>query len=175
MIIEEKYNTGFKRLAAIIADGLLLLLPVFIVMQVKNAEIFSWVRTIYLLVPVSYFVFCHYRYGATLGKQLMDIKVVDINTESKISLWQAILRDSFWILSSLLLFTLTVTANVYDLNINYGWSVWLSNFDNLWALLELTTMLTNRKRRALHDYIAKTVVIKTIEQTTTNIHNEAVQ
>ena len=31
----------------------------------------------------------------------------------------------------------------------------------LWYLAEVSTMLTNRKRRALHDYIAGTVVVRT--------------
>jgi uncharacterized RDD family membrane protein YckC len=30
-----------------------------------------------------------------------------------------------------------------------------------WFLLEVVTMLTNSKRRALHDLIAKTVVVRT--------------
>lgn len=31
----------------------------------------------------------------------------------------------------------------------------------IWYFLELVTMLTNRKRRALHDFIAGTVVVRT--------------
>ena len=31
----------------------------------------------------------------------------------------------------------------------------------LWFLAEVVTMLTNEKRRALHDYIAGTVVVRT--------------
>jgi len=31
----------------------------------------------------------------------------------------------------------------------------------LWGILEIITMMTNRRRRSLHDYIAGSVVIKT--------------
>ena len=43
-------------------------------------------------------------------------------------------------------------------------AVWLQHLGVLaltWYLLEIATMLTNRKRRALHDFIAGTVVVKT--------------
>jgi uncharacterized RDD family membrane protein YckC len=44
----------------------------------------------------------------------------------------------------------------------------LNNYDNftlivalVWILLELITMLANKKRRAIHDFIAGSVVIRT--------------
>jgi hypothetical protein len=37
----------------------------------------------------------------------------------------------------------------------------LTGIPGLWFLAEVLTMLTNRKRRALHDFIAGTVVVRT--------------
>ena len=43
----------------------------------------------------------------------------------------------------------------------------LSVIEGLWFLAELLTMFTNPKRRALHDFIAGTVVVRTnVEQAT---------
>ena len=39
----------------------------------------------------------------------------------------------------------------------YMWAVYLNFY---WTVLELITMLFNQQRRAIHDYIAKTVVIR---------------
>jgi hypothetical protein len=36
-----------------------------------------------------------------------------------------------------------------------------------WFLLEIATMLTNAKRRALHDYIARTVVVRVSDNDST--------
>ena len=41
-------------------------------------------------------------------------------------------------------------------------ALWLSTaIPGLWFLAEVLTMLTNEKRRALHDFIAGTVVVRT--------------
>jgi hypothetical protein len=37
---------------------------------------------------------------------------------------------------------------------------WFGGAMMIWALLEFITMLTNKRRRAIHDFIAGTVVIK---------------
>ncbi len=166
---EEKYKTGLRRLAATIADIMLLSLPLLMLQQVKNNEFLFWFTSIYSIAPVFYYVYCHYKYGATLGKQLLNIKVVDFRTEEKISFKQAIYRDSLWIISLIFFVVLTITANIYDTNINHGINLFLTNFETMWLLLELLTMLTNKKRRSIQDYIANTVVIKTNLQTTANI------
>ncbi len=38
--------------------------------------------------------------------------------------------------------------------------VFISVIPNIWYLLEIITMLFHKKRRALHDFIAKTIVIR---------------
>jgi uncharacterized RDD family membrane protein YckC len=34
------------------------------------------------------------------------------------------------------------------------------NFANIWFILEILTMFTNKKRRAFHDYLAGSVVVR---------------
>jgi uncharacterized RDD family membrane protein YckC len=40
-------------------------------------------------------------------------------------------------------------------------SIMLGITDTLWSWAEIITMLTNKKRRAVHDFIAGTVVVRT--------------
>jgi hypothetical protein len=42
-----------------------------------------------------------------------------------------------------------------------GPALWLTLVPGFWFFAEVLTMLTNRKRRALHDFIAGTVVVRT--------------
>jgi len=56
-------------------------------------------------------------------------------------------------------FLLSTTADKVNILNDY------SNFANTplfwWAVIELITMLANSKRRALHDFIAKSIVVRT--------------
>jgi uncharacterized RDD family membrane protein YckC len=118
-----------------------------------------------------YTVLLHARYGQTIGKMVTKVRVVDFRTESKISIRQAWLREGIPLLLSvggviyeislILNGRLTSTTIASDQLFNDRW-YWLANsVPLLWFAAEVLTMLTNRKRRALHDFIAGTVVVRT--------------
>ncbi len=89
---------------------------------------------------------------------VMHIKVVDVSENELISFKQAIQRDSIWIVLQILDYAL----EYYRLDGLH--KLRMSDVNNVaigWGILELITMLTNPKRRAIHDFIAGTVVIKT--------------
>jgi uncharacterized RDD family membrane protein YckC len=102
--------------------------------------------------------------GQTPGKMACGVKIFDIRGKS-VSLKQAVLRDVVPVLL-LLYFLFPQAQNILAgqlANRAYGD---FSTFRNLflalagWLLLEVITMLTNKKRRAVHDYIAGTVVVR---------------
>ncbi len=102
----------------------------------------------------------HDTYGQTLGKMFTNVKVIDVRIQKAINLKQALLRDSFPIFCILLLFILTELIPSDHLD---GWGVLLIVVGSafvLWHVLEVVTMLFNKKRRALHDYLAGTVVVR---------------
>ena len=112
-----------------------------------------------------YSVLLHARYGQTLGKMAVKIKVLDVSEESIPTLRQAFLRDiGYIILNTLSLFYLIylVIDGKYGSNADVsslpGRILGYAGFG--WFLLEVITMLTNKRRRAFHDYIAGTVVIR---------------
>lgn len=123
------------------------------------------------LAWLIYTVALHARYGQTIGKMVTRVRVIDSRTEGKISWGQAWLREGIPLFLSLGLIGYQVyeilsgriTASALE-NGQYEQnrtSLWLTLIPGLWFMAEVLTMLTNRKRRALHDFIAGTVVVRT--------------
>lgn len=171
-MIEPKFNTFWPRFWAGCIDTL--------VIYPFISFIHNWLITLSLPIPlfilwsvfsncsyVLYNVFLHGMYGQTLGKRLMKVIVLDVN-ENKISFRHAILRDIVSIVIIILAFIPEVPLILKGVdpiqqyskgNLPwYYWAMTLSMFG--WFMVELITMLSNNKRRALHDFIAGTIVIR---------------
>jgi len=119
-----------------------------------------------------YTVVMHALHGQTVGKMVTKVQVVDFRTERSISWRQAWLREGIPIFLSLGILGYEVhsilTGRVSPSSLANGEELigskafWLlSALPALWFLAEVVTMLTNEKRRALHDFIAGTVVVRT--------------
>lgn len=114
-----------------------------------------------------YSVLLHARYGQTLGKRAVGVKVLDLTEQRNPTLRQAFFRDSGYILLNTFGLGYTIYLIVTD-QYPVGPASWTLPLQILggaalgWFLLELITMLTNSKRRALHDWIAGTVVVRDI-------------
>jgi len=133
-----------------------------------------------LLVPfacvhVGYFVYSHGRFGQTIGKHLVGIRIVKRNGD--VIGWRAAwLRSSFDVLFVTLggiaaFIALTTIADHDYYNVGWRqrsqnlyalrpvWLAWSDTVSETWAWSEVIVMLFNRERRALHDFIAGTIVI----------------
>jgi uncharacterized RDD family membrane protein YckC len=114
----------------------------------------------------AYSVLCHGFFGQTLGKRLMRVKVYDVGG-GPLSMWQALLRDSVFL--ALLSFELALEIphvlagkDPLDVDAPMNAAMWIGVYGLLaWFLLELVTMLFNPRRRAVHDFIAGSVVKRT--------------
>lgn len=163
---DAKYHTGFRRLGAAIIDGIIftpfLMMDLWILNQTDNVWIiFVWTAfnaALYYL----YSIFFHYKFGRTIGKWVVGIKVLDSSETKLLSLRQAFLRDSLYLVIQIIgllyfLFLVTKTGDLDIIIMDYR------NFIDYsflcWMLLELLSMLTNDKRRAIHDWLAGSVVI----------------
>jgi uncharacterized RDD family membrane protein YckC len=129
------------------------------------------------LAWLLYTVVMHARYGQTVGKMVTKVRVVDFRTEGRISWRQAWLRESLpmvmslgflgWVVFLILCTGLSPKALANgEASLAVRNSFWLlTALPASWFMAEVLTMLTNNKRRALHDFIAGTVVVRTnIEQ-----------
>jgi uncharacterized RDD family membrane protein YckC len=126
---------------------------------------------------VAYSVLLHGFYGQTVGKRLLGVRVYDVSG-AKLSMRQAMLRDCFPIVINLvagvaLLPTVAAGENPLDpARFESGPSTWVLAVawaSGAWLLLELATMLANPHRRALHDFIAGSVVMRVRKQESTDL------
>jgi len=164
----QKYQTGLKRLGAAVVDGIVFM-PLLLVDQWllgrtnNNSLIISWtVFTTFL--SLFYSIFAHYKYGQTIGKWVVGVKVLDISETKTLSLRQSILRDSFYLaieIIGLLYFMLLVLQTGKTEYILNDYRSFANQPILWWTLIELISMLANHKKRAVHDFIARSVVVKT--------------
>lgn len=171
---DQKYQTLEKRFWAGVIDALVLS-PVTIVSafiyQVTDS---TPIIVIWLFVTGSvywlYSVLGHGWYGQTVGKHLMKVRVVDNATEGPITMRQAVIRDCFLIAVDVFSLVLNVLW-MSDKNIAtaYWFQIAVSMIDYstiVWMVLEIASAWFNSKRRAVHDFIAGTVVVRVDEPVT---------
>jgi uncharacterized RDD family membrane protein YckC len=165
----EKYETFRPRFFAGFIDSFVFLPLSFVDAFLSAPERPAAVIIIWSGIMYSsywlYSVLLHSRYGQTVGKMLMKIKVLDVSEERIPTFRQAFLRDIGYIVLN----TLSLVYLVYlvlagehvagaEISSLPGRILLWASFG--WFLVEIVTMATNEKRRALHDYIAGTVVIR---------------
>jgi uncharacterized RDD family membrane protein YckC len=166
--VETRYNTFWPRFGANLIDGLVLW-PVgrVLAFAYESASFAALAYLIFVLHSSVYFVYSvylHGRFGQTIGKWVMKVQVISTD-ERRLSMRQAFLRDSVPIVLTvlLLLFAIQPMLSAGPSGPNWGDSKiphYLVMANLTWFLLELGTMLTNEKRRAIHDFIAGSVVVR---------------
>ncbi|MEO9273849.1 RDD family protein [Marinomonas sp. 5E14-1] len=163
-----KYSTFWPRFWAATIDGILFAIILYIECFVLGVEFNvhnQFIQTFNAIQFSIYVIFMHGYFGQTLGKRIMKVKVLDHGTETRINLKQALRRESvnltlniFW-LFILLLFVLEIPILGSAYNLLYIVLIF-SVLSSIWGISEFVTMLFNDKRRALHDLIGKTVVVR---------------
>jgi uncharacterized RDD family membrane protein YckC len=164
-----KYHTFWPRFCAGFVDGLVFMPISFLDSHLSSPERGSVVLIAWAIISYTaywlYSVLLHARYGQTLGKMAARVKVLDVSEERIPTLRQAFIRDIGYIALntlSLVYFIYLVVADQYvrDTVVTTLPCQILTWASLGWFLLEIISMATNDKRRAFHDYIAKTVVIR---------------
>ncbi len=160
---DVRYHTGGDRLAALFIDGIFLGIVNWFLKFYEGLESTAWIGLIAFLsfiIPYVYSILLHGYCGQTFGKMAMGVKIFDKSEKKLISYKQAFMRElvPLSILGLLQLFSLF--GNLEEWNFWIYLTILMSWIMMSWALLEIGTMLFDKKRRALHDYIAGTVVLK---------------
>jgi len=172
-----RYAGFWKRFGAGWIDGFVLLLPFLFLMWLQSVSR-TW--AFLTLIPLTfsfyaYEIYLHGRWGQTIGKRSQDISVVSLDGTS-ITWKQAFLRSSvglgLGVLSSIstlvALFSMTdgefSTLSWMELAVRqselspYIDQIVIATY--IWTGSEVVVLLFNRKKRALHDFIAGTVVVE---------------
>jgi uncharacterized RDD family membrane protein YckC len=174
------YAGFWPRLGAMMADFVpfFVLLPLIVWLQ-KHYRLYEWYAIgPWALIDIAYFAWLVSRYGGTPGKLLLGLRIVRIDG-SRLGFPRAMLRQTpeliLWLLRAVALAMplLTISDKDYlELAANQvtrlHWlqaaaPAWYKPINVLyfaWAYGELIVLLTNKKRRALHDFLAGSVVIK---------------
>jgi len=162
-IAEDKYSTFFERLIANFIDGVVISLIglTFRLFQgMESVILISIISLISGVYPYLYNILLHGFGGQTIGKMFMGIKVFDKSEKRIISFKQALIRDSIPLGGVIVLNLLTFIFNLNDHNLLTSITSIIVSILLIWSILEIITLLFNSKRRALHDFIAGTVVLK---------------
>lgn len=172
-----RYAGFWPRLGALLLDALILL-PLSL-LAVWGSNHYRWFY-LYSLVPSSvlglfYSVYLVGRWGGTPGKLLVGIRIRKLNGEP-VGYGRAFLRHLPDFVLGLLMSLALILAVSHMTDAEYYTASslerarrirecapsWLGPFEvvqGLWIWGELVVLLTNRKRRALHDFLAGTVVV----------------
>lgn len=166
-MIHSRYNTFGARFWAGMIDGLVLLPITYLDYVIFDVQRPTWLIAIWAFI--SYFSYCAYstilhgRSGQTLGKTATRIIVLDVSEKRLPGYWQAFLRDSVYIgltVVPLFGFWYYLFTGGLESALSHSWlDTSLIVISWGWFILEIVTMLSNDKRRALHDWIARTVVV----------------
>jgi uncharacterized RDD family membrane protein YckC len=177
MDAELKYAGFWRRFGAFWLDALILLPLSFLTLWFDGRyRLFQ----LYYVVPgfiiaVLYSVYLVKQYGGTPGKIIAGLRIVKVDG-SPIGYREAILRflPEFLLAEAtslaLILATLQVGDSEYTslgfmkrsvllVSLAPAWYKPVQYLQTVWVWSEFIVLLTNKKRRAIHDFIAGTVVI----------------
>ena len=111
------------------------------------------------LTIVYYAIFQYMNKGQTIGKKLLNIKVVDKDTKKPTTILKGLIRSL--IIFSILSGTLSILF-LYMLNKENYFIIYFSllSFELIFSLITVILMLYKKDGRGLHDIMANTIVVK---------------
>ena len=172
-----EYAGFWKRLQALVVDTLVIspLIVASFWASSRTRDVYRIFIILNFFVVNAYQIVCIACWGQTIGKWASGIRVVQLSGEPA-SWREAILRNTVDFLLSLASNASTWIALGILSEIDWSqdshekWRridalrpAWAKSIDYVWyswILGELVVLLFNRKRRALHDFIAGTVVVR---------------
>lgn len=179
-----RYASFWQRLLGLIVDFAIVHLPLLVVQLYIEARSRLLAIALYFplhLLPYAYEVYFHAKRGQTIGKTIARAKVV---THDGFPIgWRiAAVRSSVWI-ALVLAFSHARIVGLWRMpDIGYTDLTWversralarlsptpplLAMMSEWWYWGEVIVMLLNRERRALHDFIAGTIVVDTRKRKT---------
>jgi len=158
----EKYQTFGRRVGAGILDSIIILpvnWGVSILLTVISPTSTMLVWAVPGFISALYFILMHYYRGQTLGKMVAGVKVLD-DSETPINFGQSIVRS----LPQLFIPMFAVSFSTADQSAA-DTIAFLAGLiyvlTSLFSIVNVIVCLANDKRRALHDFIAGTIVVRT--------------
>jgi len=177
---ERVYGGFWRRFCALWVDGFIIILPLrFFLFWLEG---FDKTLAIVIMIPSAallpmYHVYFNARYGGTPGKLAVGIRVTRPDG-SKIGWTEALARSAVDMGFALVMLCLQVWALTRISDADYSnasgifeqarllqshrpsWVSQINIVQQVWIWSELIVLLLNKRKRALHDFIAGTIVIR---------------
>ena len=179
--INDNIYAGFgPRLASLLLDAVIMMPLIFIILYLNSSSKYMFFYTIIpnLIFGLWYNIYLPKKYGGTPGKLIMGMQILNLNGKS-IGWKEAFLRHLIILLLTIFSTILMIDALLAADNTTFQNLSWLKQsqylmslspilftiytwLTNIWSWSELIVLLTNPRKRALHDYVAGTVIVKKI-------------
>ncbi|MFL7037426.1 RDD family protein [Vibrio lentus] len=129
---------------------------------ISSGCVFTW-GVVNSLIGITYYVGMQAKFGQTIGKMVTRVKVVDVSESRNLTLKQSCMRDIVPIMLILYAYAqLSFYGQTWE-SLEQGRAFIFVGYVMIgWVLLEFISMLFNHKRRAIHDFIAGSVVVKKV-------------
>ncbi|RKS72027.1 putative RDD family membrane protein YckC [Actinomadura pelletieri DSM 43383] len=122
--------------------------PISDPMDLYNVPILLLGYAITFLLGFTYYTVLHARWGQTLGKKALGIRVVKASDHTAVTWGQALGRQAF-------VYAISIGSTVLNLLVPAA-----SILIGLVGILDLAWILWDKRRQALHDKVSGTVVVK---------------
>lgn len=174
----ETYGGFWIRLRAYLADVIVMLplIPLQYWVSSQSRRAYFYLFPVELLFGLWFSVYLVKRYGGTPGKLLVGLRIRNVDG-SPVGWRAAILRHSVdyglsVVATAGLAIAVYRTTDGDYLSLSLfnrmaalsgqqpRWTRWAENLMVAWTWSEFIVLLFNEKRRALHDYLAGTVVVR---------------
>lgn len=174
----SKYASFWQRLGAYLLD-VLILIPLM-ALHIWGGEQSRLFGAYYFIPGVIFGLWFHAylvkRYGGTPGKLIVGIKISKLEG-GPVGYREAVLRYSVLFVLGTISQVVLIQTTLGMSDIEYfaldwqeralriqelapNWLGWITLLTNIWIWGEFIVMMTNKKRRAIHDFIAGTVVVR---------------
>jgi len=175
-INDRIYSSFWSRLGANLLDMLIIIPFSILIIYLNSINLYLYLFTVIpnLIFILWYNIYLPKKHGGTPGKLIVGLKIVKLNSSS-ISWKESFLRHSvnlFFILANIIIMIIAIIKADSEIYNNLSWSeqsLYLASIFNLgiltilmniWIWGEIIVILFNKRRRAIHDFIAGTVIIK---------------
>lgn len=166
----SKYSTFWPRFWAAFVDGIIFMIILYVESLIFGFEYDQQDKFLQAFNGIQLGIYAILMHGLcggqTFGKMALGVKVLNNSDELSIDLKQALRRESVNLFINILsvFFILVVASSIESTGTLSAFVIYsIATFGVLamvWAISEFVTMLFNDKRRALHDFIGKTVVVR---------------
>ncbi len=179
-ITDNLYAGFWIRLGSLLLDTLFVLPIFFLILYVnglgKNIYFYTIIPN--LAFALWYNIYLPKKYGGTPGKLVAGVKIIRLDGEA-IGYKEATLRYSYsielvlTILSSIWMTNFLLQADdviftslgwmqrtQYLMTLSPGFLKFYNWASNIWIYSEFIVLLTNKRKRAIHDFIAGTVIVR---------------